>query len=254
MADTPLQIQVDDAVATISLCNPSKRNPIGTETARALVDALRQLERHNSVRVIVVTGAGGSFSAGGDLDEFLRTIDSGAVALWDTGQPWQDLYEVLPSLAKPVIARVDGPAMAGGCGIVASCDFAFATERSRFATPEIGIGLFTLFVLPGLLRCLSRRDALDLALTGRTIEAQEALRMGLLNAVLPDVAALDQAVRERAAMLARIEPATMRRARHSFDKIEASGFREGLELARGLRPVFMASEELRRGIRRFKDD
>lgn len=68
MADTPLQIQVDDAVATISLCNPSKRNPIGTETARALVDALRQLERHDSVRVIVVTGAGGSFSAGGDLD------------------------------------------------------------------------------------------------------------------------------------------------------------------------------------------
>ena len=253
MAATPLQIQVDDAVATVSLCNPAKRNPIGTETAQALVDALRQLERQDEVRVIVVTGAGGSFSAGGDLDEFLQTIDSGAVALWDTGQPWQDLYEVLPALAKPVIARVDGPAMAGGCGIVASCDFAFATERSRFATPEIGIGLFTLFVLPGLLRCLTRRDALDLALTGRTVDAQEALRMGLLNAVLPDAPALYQAVRERAALLARIEPATMRRARHSFGKIEAAGFSEGLELARGLRPVFMASEELRRGIRRFKD-
>jgi len=254
MAATPLQIQIDDAVATISLCNPAKRNPIGTETAQALVAALRQLERDDEVRVMVVTGEGSSFSAGGDLDEFMQTIDSGAVALWDTGQPWQELYEVLPTLAKPVIARVDGPAMAGGCGIVASCDFAYATDRSRFATPEIGIGLFTLFVLPGLLRCLSRRDALDLALTGRTIDAREALAMGLVNAVLPDVRTLDAAVRERAALLARIEPATMRRARHSFAKIEAAGFSEGLELARGLRPVFMASEELRRGIRRFKQD
>lgn len=253
MPSTPLHVATADAVATVTLCNPEKRNPIGTGTAQALVDTLRELERDDRVRVVVITGAGGAFSAGGDLDEFLDTIDSGAVALWDSGQPWSDLYRLLPSLAKPVIARVDGPAMAGGCGIVASCDFAYATSRSRFATPEIGIGLFTLFVLPGLLRCLSRRDALDLALTGRSIDAQEALGMRLVNAVLPDTQALDRAVAERAALLARIPPATMRRARHSFSKIEATGFEEGLELARGLRPVFMASEELRRGIRGFKD-
>jgi enoyl-CoA hydratase/carnithine racemase len=254
MTSTPVQTTIEGAVATLTLCNPAKRNPIGTETAQWLLDALRRLERDDQVRVIVITGAGGAFSAGGDLDEFLATIDSGAVGLWESGEPWQALYRTLPALAKPVIARVDGPAMAGGCGIVASCDFAYATERSRFATPEIGIGLFTLFVLPGLLRCLSRRDALDLALTGRTIDAQEARRMGLINAVLAGLEELDAAVRERTALLARIEPGTMRRARHSFSKIEAAGFDEGLELARGLRPVFMASEELRRGIRRFKGE
>jgi len=253
MSQTPLQIRIADGVATATLDKPDKRNPLGTQTAQALVDALRSFERDDRVRVVVITGAGGAFSAGGDLDEFLQTVDAGAVSLWETGQPWQDLYATLPSLAKPVIARIDGPAMAGGCGIVASCDFAYATERSRFATPEIGIGLFTLFVLPGLLRCISRRDALDLALTGRTIDAGEALHMGLVNAVLPDTARLDASVAERAALLARIDPATMRRARHSFAKIEATGFAEGLELARGLRPVFMASEELRRGIRRFKN-
>lgn len=254
MTSTPVQTSIDGATATLALANPARRNPISTETAQALLDALLHLEADPRVRVIVLTGAGGAFSAGGDLDEFLATVDSGAVALWDTGEPWQALYRTLPALAKPVIARVDGPAMAGGCGLVASCDFAYASERSRFGTPEIGIGLFTLFVLPGLLRCLNRRDALDLALTGRTIDAQEALRMGLLNAVLPGVDELDAAVRERATMLERIEPATMRRARHSFRTIEAAGFEEGLELARGLRPVFMASEELRRGIRRFKGD
>lgn len=252
MGQTPLEIRIEDGIATATLDNPRKRNPLGTQTATALVDALRSFERDDRVRVVVITGAGGAFSAGGDLDEFLQTVDSGAVSLWETGQPWQDLYATLPSLAKPVIARVDGPALAGACGIVASCDFAYATRRSTFATPEIGIGLFTLFVLPGLLRCISRRDALDLALTGRTIDADAALRMGLLNDVLPDASALDTAVADRAALLARVEPATMRRARHTFAKIEAAGFTEGLELARGLRPVFMASEELRHGIQRFK--
>jgi methylglutaconyl-CoA hydratase len=253
MAQTPVEIRIEDGVATATLNNPQKRNPLGTQTAQALLEALRSFERDDRVRVIVITGAGGSFSAGGDLDEFLETIDSGAASLFETGQPWQDLYAALPSVSKPVIARVDGPAMAGGCGIVASCDFAYATERSRFGTPEIGIGLFTLFVLPGLLRCLSRRDALDLALTGRAIDAGEALRMGLINQVVSTTEDLDAAVSARASLLGRIEPATMRRARHSFAKIEAAGFAEGLELARGLRPVFMASEELRRGIRRFKE-
>lgn len=253
MGHTPVQIRIEDGIATATLDNPAKRNSLSTHTAQALVDALRSFERDDRVRVVVIAGAGGAFSAGGDLDEFLQTVDSGAVSLWETGQPWQELYAAMPSLTKPVIARVDGPAMAGGCGIVASCDFAYATERSRFATPEIGIGLFTLFVLPGLLRCVSRRDALDLALTGRTIDAVEALRMGLINAVVPDASQLDAAVSERAAMLSRIDPVTMRRARHSFAKIEATGFAEGLELARGLRPVFMASEELRQGIRRFKN-
>jgi methylglutaconyl-CoA hydratase len=253
MPATPLHIQLEQTVATVTLSNPEKRNPISTKTAQDLVNALRELEQDERVRVVVITGAGGAFSAGGDLDEFLETVDAGTVALWDTGQPWADLYRLLPTLAKPVIARVDGPAMAGGCGIVASCDLAYATARSRVATPEIGIGLFTLFVLPGLLRCLSRRDALDLALTGRSIGAEEALRMRLINGVVPDAQALDRTVAEQAALLARIAPATMRRARHSFSKIEAAGFNEGLELARGLRPVFMASEELRRGIQGFKD-
>lgn len=251
---TPLKTEIEGTVATLTLCNPEKRNPIGTDTAQDLVDTLLKIERNDDVRVIVITGAGEAFSSGGDLDEFLKSVDSGATALWDSGQPWQDLYTTIPSLSKPVIARIDGPALAGGCGIVASCDFAYATERSSFGTPEISIGLFTLFVLPGLLRCLSRRDALDLVLTGRRIDAKEAQQMGLVNEVLPSNEALDIAVRERAKILSRVELTTMRRARHAFATIENTGFREGLELARALRPVFMASEELRRGIRRFKSN
>lgn len=248
---TRVLTEIRDSVATVTLSYPEKRNPIGTDTAEALVNTLTALDADDTVRVIVLTGAGEAFSAGGNLQEFVATVDAGACQLWDTGAPWQKLCGMIPSLGKPVIARIDGPAMAGACGLVACCDFAYATERSVFGTPEIKLGLFTLFILPGMLRCLSRRDALDLAFTGRTIDAVEAQRMGLINRVVPDVANLDRVVSEQAALLARIEPATMRRSRHAFARIESADFEQGLELARGLRPVFMASEELRRGIQKF---
>jgi len=248
---TEVLADVRGHVATVTISYPEKKNPIGTDTAETLVEVLSGLDQREDVRVVVLTGAGSAFSAGGNLDEFLKTVDAGATQLWESGAPWQSLYRMIPKMTKPVIARVDGPAMAGGCGLVASCDFAYATQRSVFGAPEIKIGLFTLFVLPGLLRCLRRRDAVDLVFTGRTLTAEEAMGIGLLNSVVPDVGSLDRLVQEQAEILSKIAPATMRRARSAFASIEAVDFESGLELARGLRPVFMGSEELRQGIETF---
>lgn len=251
MAGARVLTAVRNSVATVTLSRPEKRNPIGTDTVEALVQTLDALDRDDAVRVIILTGAGDAFSAGGDLDEFLATVDSGATALFDSGEIWTRLYRMVPALSKPLIARVDGPALAGGCGLVAAADFAYATERSVFGSPEIRIGLFTLLVLPGLLRVLHRRDALDLVYTGRSITAAEALQMRLVNAVEPDVPHLDERVAKQAKALCAIPPATMRRARQAFAGIEAAGYTQGLEYARALRPVFMASDELREGIRGF---
>lgn len=238
------------AVATVTICNPTKRNPIGTAQAEEIVSALERLDRDADVRVIVITGANEAFSAGGDLDEFLATIDSGATALWDTGEPWQRLFSIIPSLSKPVIARVAGPAMAGGCGLVASCDFALAAENARFATPEIKIGLFALLILPMLIRRIGERHALDMVLTGRTIDAAEAMRFGLVNKVVPR-GQLDISVDGLTSQFAAIPPATMARAKHAFRTISAAGFTEGMEIARGIRGAFMGSNELKEGISRF---
>ncbi|MFJ3522684.1 enoyl-CoA hydratase/isomerase family protein [Pseudomonas sp. NPDC090203] len=250
MTSTDLLIQREGPCAKLIISNPPKRNAIATATAAALVDALNALDQDPDVRVIVVTGEGEYFSSGGDLDEFLATVDAGATQLWETGEPWQTLFGLIPTLSKPVIARVVGSAMAGACGLVAACDFAYASEDATFGSPEIKIGLFPLFILPALLNRLGQRHALDLALTGRTIDSADALRMGLVNAVVGRDQ-LDDLVGQHVAALSKLEPATVKRGKHAFHKISSVGFTEGLELARGLRPAFMCSEELRRGIEKF---
>jgi methylglutaconyl-CoA hydratase len=250
VASTELKINRQGPRATLTISNPGKRNAIATATADELVSALLQLDQDPEVQVIVITGEGECFSSGGDLDEFLATVDSGATQLWETGEPWQKLFGLIPRLGKPVIARVVGPAMAGACGLVAACDFAYCSHDATFGSPEVKIGLFPLFILPALLNRLGQRHALDLALTGRSIEAVDAVRMGLCNAVVRRDQ-IDELVDRQVAALARLEPATLRRGKHAFHKISAAGFDEGLELARGLRPAFMCSEELRRGIEKF---
>lgn len=250
MTGTQLLVQRQGPCATITLSNPAKRNAIATTTADALAQTLAGLDREEGIGAIVITGEGDCFSSGGDLDEFLASIDAGSTRLWESGEPWQRLFGIIPTLSKPVIARVAGPAMAGACGLVAACDFAYCTEEARFGSPEIKLGLFPLFILPALLKRLGERHALDLALTGRTIDANEALRMGLVNKVVP-AEQIDGVIARLARDLAALEPATMRRGKHAFHKISSVGLSEGLELARGLRPAFMGSEELRRGIEKF---
>lgn len=250
MSTTQLLVERQGPRATIILSNPAKRNAIATATAAGLVDTLQKLDGEQDIRVIVITGEGECFSSGGDLDEFLTTVDAGGTQLWETGEPWQRLFSVIPTLSKPVIARVVGPAMAGACGLVAACDFAYCTEGAKFGSPEVKIGLFPLFILPALLGRLGQRHALDLALTGRTIDAQEAYRMGLVNQVV-SADEIDPLVDQLVKSFTHLEPATVRRGKHAFNKISSVGLTEGLELARGLRPAFMCSEELRRGIEKF---
>lgn len=237
-------------VGTVTISNPGKRNPIGTRQAEEIADALSTLDADDAVRVVVVTGAGEAFSAGGDLDEFLGTVDAGPTALWETGGPWERLYSLPRRMRKPTIARVAGPAVAGGCGLVAACDFAIAADTAIFATPEIAIGLFPLFILPGMIAAVGRRNALDLALTARRIDAAEALSMGLVGKVVPRDR-LDAEVAALAAQLGRIAPAGMARGKHAFEHISRLGFEDGLEVARGIRGAFMGSQELRDGIGGF---
>lgn len=243
-------LSVSGRIATVTLNNPRKRNPLSTPLIIELTRALHECDANEDVGAVVLTGAGESFSAGADLQEFSASLAEGSVEHWNTGGPWGELVRLVPSMGKPVVASVRGHALAGGCGLVALCDMAIASINSSFGTPEINIGLFPLFIFPALIRAIGRRNALDLCLTGRSIDAQEALRMGLVTRVVGD-SELEQAALALASELANKPPQSMRLGKHAFYRMAELDYEAAVDFARSIRGAFLGGEELRQGTGRF---
>lgn len=245
-----MAVNVADRIATVTLNNPRKRNPLSSPVIEELAEAFRACDEDGAVGCVVLTGAGESFSAGADLQEFSRSLDAGAVQHWASGGPWGDLFRLVPAMGKPVVGSVRGHALAGGCGLVALCDLVVAADNATFGMPEINIGLFPLFIFPALIRAVGRRNALDLCLTGRSIDATEAQRMGLINRVVSP-AELDKATLVLARDLAAKPPQSMRLGKHAFYRMAELDYEGGIDFARAIRGAFLGGEELRQGTSRF---
>lgn len=203
-----ITVRSESNVATLTLNRPERKNPLGPEMVNELCWALEDVKGDADVRVVVITGAGAAFSAGGDL----KQMGGGA---GDTGEPlphkggYPDFLVALTRVGKPTIARIPGVAMGGGLGIVAACDFAVACESAKFGTPEIKRGLFPMMIMAVLRRVVSKRRLMEMMLVGETIDARTAERIELVSRVVPD-ADLDAAVDELAAKLAAQSPMAMR--------------------------------------------
>lgn len=245
-----VELSVTGRVATATLNNPKKRNPLSTAVVVELAKVLRQCDANDQVGAVVLTGAGESFCAGADLQEFLDSVDAGSVEHWLAGEAWGDLFRLVPAMAKPVVGSVRGHALAGGCGLVAACDMAIAAENTTFGTPEINIGLFPLFIFPALIRAIGQHHALDLCLTGRSVSAKEALTMGLVNRVVPD-GELASATQSLATELASKPTRSMRLGKHAFYRMAELDYDAAIDFARSMRGAFLGGEELREGTRRF---
>ncbi|HLG70651.1 MAG TPA: enoyl-CoA hydratase/isomerase family protein [Chloroflexota bacterium] len=245
-----VELSRDGKVATLTLNNPRKRNPLSTAVVVELTKLLRECDADERIGCVILTGAGESFCAGADLQEFLDSIDAGSVEHWASGEPWGDLFRLVPSMAKPVVASVRGHALAGGCGLVALCDLAVAAEDATFGTPEINIGLFPLFIFPALIRAVGRRNAMALCLSGRSIDAAEAQRMGLVNTVVP-LSELEQFTVDLANGLAEKPPRAMRLGKHAFYRMAELDYDSGIDFARSIRGAFLGGDELREGTKRF---
>lgn len=203
-----ITVAAADGVATLTLNKPERKNPLGPEMVNELCWALEDAKNDGDVRVVVITGAGAAFSAGGDL----KQMGGGG---GEAGEPlphkggYPDFLLALGTLGKPSVARIPGVAMGGGLGIVAACDFAIACESAKFGTPEIKRGLFPMMIMAVLRRVVSRRRLLELMLLGESIDARTAERIELVSRVVPD-AELDAAVGELAGKLAAQSPTAMR--------------------------------------------
>ncbi len=197
MSDQILLREDRGPVTVLTLNRPEARNSLSEAMIGALRGAIDAIGRNDSVRAVVVTGAGTAFSSGHDLKEMTahrNDKDRGRDFFAKTMNACSDMMLAIVRCPKPVIAGVNGIATAAGCQLVASCDLAVASDQARFATPGVNIGLFCSTPMVALSRNVSRKAAMEMLLLGEMVSAQDAHAAGLVNRVTAPDRVVNEAV------------------------------------------------------------
>jgi len=237
-------------IRTVTIDREARRNALDRATLDDLEVAIDTAAADPTVRVLVLRGAGTkSFSAGADLEELLahETID-------DRRRHFDGVARVIAAMHRapqPVIARVQGFALAGGCGLAVAADLTIAGESAIFGLPEIGIGLLPMVVSAPILRATgSRKAVLDLVLTGRRVDAQEARTLGLVTRIVPDDR-IDAEVEALATHLAALSPSTLRLGKEAIYAMSEMEYGAALRYLREMIVLTAMTEDAREGIRAF---
>lgn len=180
-----------DGVAWVTLTRPEVHNAFNEALITELTAMLEGFGSDERVRAVVLAARGRSFSAGADLEWMQRAAGYGEAENLEDARRLARLMSTLDSLPKPTLALVQGPAYGGGVGLIACCDIALAAETANFALSEVKLGLIPAVISPYLIAAIGRRAARRYFLTGETFGAREALRLGLVHAVVPDEALED---------------------------------------------------------------
>lgn len=248
-ASPPVLVRAEGVVVTLTLNRPDQRNALDPELAGALTAAVEAASADPDVRVIVIIGAGSAFCAGAKLDALLAASEAGDVSgVSASFGVIEQVYRALLAAKPPLIAAVNGPALAGGAGIVGCCDLVVASEKASLGYPEVLLGLVPGMVLTLLVQQAGLRAALDLALTGRRVSAEEGQRLGLVTEVVaPDQ--LEGRVAALAGQLSKLSPTALAATKRWAWTLAESG--RLLEQGRDLSTVLALSEEARAGMRSF---
>jgi len=235
----------NDGIGTVTLNEPEKMNGLSEALLTDLLAALETAEQDEDVRVIIITGKGKAFCAGGDITVFDRDVPGGHryVRLAIEG------FGKIEKVQKPIIAAVNGPALGGGTELTMVCDMAIASEEATFGLPEVGIGIMPGFAIVRLHQIIGRTRAKELILTGKRINAKEAERIGLINRVVPRDK-LMAAVEEEAGLLMAKAPFSLKLAKSIINR-ELGG--EELTSAVNATALFFGLQDLKEGRNAFLD-
>jgi len=245
--------QVDEGVARITINRPERRNAMSWEVMRGLRRSLARAGEDGGVRVAVLAGAGDdAFCAGADLGKMAGADDpdEGLLQVHAARGVLAEVFGALWRLGKPTVARVQGFAMAGGFGLALACDLVVASERARFGAPEINVGLWPYMITVPLVRSMPPKQALELMLTGRVVDADEAQRLGFVTRVVPHDD-LDAAVSDLAATLAAKSPAVMKLGRDAFYAVWDMAAPQALAHLHAMLSLTAQTEDAAEGITAF---
>lgn len=249
MAEDSLLLDKADGIALVTFNNPKVMNALTVETFTALESLLTELENDPAVRVLILTGAGDkAFIAGGDIRELARLDVEGARAFALLAQRVLDRIE---SLAKPVIAAVNGYALGGGCELAMACDLRIAAETARFGQPEVKLGIIPGFAgTQRLARLVGKAKAKELVFAGEMIDATEAWRIGLANRVVPAADLLGEA-RRLALQMADKSASAIALAKEAIDNGIEMDFAKAARYEADLFALCFATADCREGLAAF---
>jgi methylglutaconyl-CoA hydratase len=244
-----LQLAYDSRIATITLNRPEKRNAISFELIDDLLRALGEVEASDAL-VLILTGAGKAFCSGMDLENLKSLLGRTPQQNIEDSQTMARLFRSLYEFPKVTIAAVNGPAIAGGCGLALLCDFTLAVPDGRFGYTEARIGFVPAIVSTFLLRQTTEKYARDLLLTGRIIDANEAARMGLINEIVASEHLMPRA-RELAAQLMQNSPNSLRATKQLLNEYARAELDAQISAAIRENAVVRDTADFREGITSF---
>ncbi len=250
MAELLRQV-IEGPVATLTLNRPDKRNALHGDLVTALRNALVELADDEATRVIVLTGAGTVFSAGADLAALQDLQTASPLENQDDSAHLAGLFEAIYRYPKPIVAKVNGHAIAGGCGLAAVCDFSVAVERAKLGFTEVRIGFVPAIVTVFIVRKLGEAAARDLLLRGRLIDASTAADMGLITRSVPP-GDLDDAVVNLAHELStETSSSAVRLTKRLLADLPGMGLQEALDHAVMMNAFARGTDDCRAGIAAF---
>ena len=242
--------QVQNGIARITLNRPEKRNALDHELVSELKEAVASSARDEHCRAVLLSGAGTDFCSGADLAGLDKSAQAGVLDNMAEARNMADVFLMMRNHPRPIIATVQGRALAGGCGVATACDIILASESAQFGYPEVNIGFVPAMVMAILRRSISEKAALELVVTGEIISAARAHEIGLIHRVYPD-AQFQSEVNAYATKLAAKSASAVMLSKRLLYSMDSMSFEAALAAGVDTNAIARMTEDCRRGVEGF---
>ena len=241
---------VENGVAGITLNRPEKRNALNDALIAEIKGGLASAAGDESVRAIVISGAGKDFCSGADLSALQKIAKASVSDNAEDARSLLDLFVQIRQIRVPVVAAVRGRALAGGCGLATACDLVLASETARFGYPEVKIGFVPAMVLAILRRNVSEKRAFELITRGEEIDARYANEIGLVNQVFSDET-FDEDVKAYLRRFSEVSSTAVSLTKSLLYQVDGLAFLEALETGADVNVIARMTEDCQQGIAKF---
>ena len=242
--------ETESGIATITLNRPEKRNALNDALINSVKDALRRADADETLRAVVIKGAGKDFCSGADLSALQKIAESDVLENLRDAETLLELLALIRKIKIPVIAAVHGRALAGGCGLATACDIVLAAESARFGYPEVKIGFVPAMVMAILRRNLPEKKSFELITQGFEFTAAEAEKFGLINRVLADET-FETEVKNYVSVYEKVSRSAVVLSKKLLYQIDGMTFEKALETGAEVNTIARLTEDCQKGIARF---